>query len=443
MITRKKPLDITFPETLPVEKPDWTKTTRVYKVITPLWGGGVVANVNDPVTLIRGSSIRGHLRFWWRALRGNSNGSTVAEMREKENSIWGSTKVPSQVKITVNVTNTGTPFQPESILLPTHPRYMRITDVGDMNSKDAYVTFPLRLTPDERRAHKDPASLTENVQFSLVLDYPDDVGEEVEAALWAWQTFGGIGARTRRGMGAIDCIQVDGVPQHPKPINGFEKSIKENLEKWIIAGDFPAGVPHLTRELDYKLTGRQQDATLGIEALRKIIGQYKDFRQSRPDSKWDPRHPGRSHWPESDLIRACFPGRAFRHSIQHRVHGKAPRAVFGLPLIIHFKHYKEGEQDPEETTIQGVGGIDRLASPLIIRPVHLSSGFAGMAVLLEWETLNDEDEPYTPPGGLAVVDKNDKVLYNPSTRLSPADASKIAPLHGNTNPLQEFLNSII
>lgn len=437
MITRKKPLDITFPETLPVEKPDWTKTTRVYKVITPLWGGGVVANVNDPVTLIRGSSIRGHLRFWWRALRGNSNGSTVAEMREKENSIWGSTKVPSQVKITVNVTNTGTPFQPESILLPTHPRYMRITDVGDMNSKDAYVTFPLRLTPDERRAHKDPASLTENVQFSLVLEYPDDVGEEVEAALWAWQTFGGIGARTRRGMGAIECIQVDGVPQHPKPINGFEKSIKVNLEKWIIAGDFPAGVPHLTRELDYKLTGRQQDATLGIEAQRNIIGQYKRFRQSRPGR-------GRSHWPEPDLIRDCFPRKVFRHSVNPaRVQGKAPRAVFGLPMIIHFKTYDEGLQDPEETTIQGVGDIDRLASPLIIRPVHLAQVYAGMAALLEWDTLNADDEPYTPPGGLAVVDKNDKVLYNPSTRLSPADARAIVPLQGNTNPLQEFLNSII
>lgn len=424
MINRKKPLDITFPETLPVKKTGWTETTRVYKVITPLWGGGVEANKNDPVTLIRGSSIRGHLRFWWRALRGNSNGSTISEMREKENSIWGSTQVPSQVKITVNVTNKGTNFQ------ATNFHGDQIADVGAMNSKDAYVTFPLRTLN---------ASLTENVQFSVVFEYPDDVGEEVEAALWAWQTFGGIGARTRRGMGAIECIQVGKIPQLPQSANDFQKSVSENLKKWIVAGDFPAGVPHLSRRLNYKLTGKQ-DYITGIEAQRNIIGQYKNFRQSRPGTRKDP---GRSHWPEPDLIRACFPGRAFRHSIEHRVHGKAPRAVFGLPLIIHFKHYKEGEQDPEETTIQGVGGIDRLASPLIIRPVHLSSGFAGMAVLLEWETLNDEDEPYTPPGGLAVVVGHDSVLYNPSTRLSLADASAIVPLHGNTNPLQEFLNSII
>jgi len=435
MINRKNPLDIDFPETLPVEKPGWTKTTRIYKVITPLWGGGVEANINDPVTLIRGSSIRGHLRFWWRALRGNSNGSTITAMREKENSIWGSTKTPSQVKITVNVTKKGTPFQPESILLPTNPRYTEITDVGDMNSRDAYVTFPLRLSSEDRRARKQPASLAENVQFSVELEYPDNVSKEVEAALWAWQTFGGIGARTRRGMGAIECIQIGEILQLPQSANDFQNLVRENLIQWIEAGDFPAGVPHLCRPLKIKLTGKQNDIT-GIEALRNIIAKYKAFRQSRPGR-------GRSHWPEPDLIRASFRGRIFRHPIAHPVQGKAPRAVFGLPLIIHFRTYKDGKgEDPEETTIQGVGEINRLASPLIIRPLHLAQGFAGMAVLLEWDTVNDMDEPYTPPGGLAVVDKNDHVLYNPSTRLTPGDARAIVPLSGNTNPLQKFLDTI-
>lgn len=433
MITRKKPLDFDFPKTIPVQKPGWTITTRTYKVITPLWGGGVEANVNDPVTLIRGSSIRGHLRFWWRALRGNSNGSTITAMREKENSIWGSTKVPSQVKISVNVTNKGTKFQARN------SRGEQIEDVGAMNSKDAYVTFPLRLTYDERQANKAPASLTENIQFSVVLEYPDSVKDEVEAALWAWQTFGGIGARTRRGMGAIECIQVDKDPLVLQSANDFQKSISENLKKWIVPGStFPEGVPHISLKLVYKLTGRQNDNT-GIEALRNIINQYRDFRQSR-------RGRGRSHWPEPDLIRACFPGRTFRHSITHRVRGKAPRAVFGLPLIIHFKNYDDGQgEDPDETTIQGVNGIDRLASPLIIRPTHLSSGFAGMAVLLEWDTLDEMDEPYTPPGGLAVVDGRNTVLYNPSTRLTPADASHIEPLKirgCETNPLIGFLRYI-
>ncbi len=433
MINRKKPLDIKFPEEMvPALKTGWMQTTRRYKVITPLWGGGVKANENDPITLIRGSSIRGHLRFWWRALRGNSDEGTIIEMRRRENEIWGSTKAPSQVKISVRVTNAGTKFQ------PTNFKNESIQDVGAMNSKDAYVTFPLRLGKSDKQAGKSPAVLKENVEFNLELEYPDSLKDEVEAALWGWQTFGGIGARTRRGMGAIECTHIDGVPQKPVARSDFDEYIRSNLNSWKQEGDFPVGVPHLSPRAVFKLTGSQNYQTW-IEALRNIIGQYKRFRQSRPGGG---QHPGRSHWPEPDLIKDCFPKKTFRHPPEHKVQGKAPRAVFGLPIIIKFKPYDYGEmQDPDETTIQGVGKIDRMASPLIIRPVHLAEGFAGLAVLLEWDPLNPHDEAYTPPGGLAVV-QGKKVLYNPSTKLTPADAMHIQPLNGNPNPSTKFIDSI-
>jgi len=432
MINRKEALNINFPKTIePVPKKGWSQTTRHYKVIIPLWGGGVKANENDPITLIRGSSIRGHLRFWWRAIRGNSNGSSLAAMRTRENEIWGSTESPSQVKISVQVTKPGSKFQ------PTNFKNESIQDVGAMNSKDAYVTFPLRLSKEDKINNKPPATLKENVEFELELEYPDSLKKEVEAALWAWQTFGGVGARTRRGMGAIECTEIDGEQQNAVAGSAYVDSIRKNLSCWIQADDFPVGVPHLSPTAVFKLTGNQNDQT-GIEALRNIIGQYKRFRQSRPGTAKDP---GRSHWPEADLIKDCFPGRTFRHPASHHVRKKAPRAVFGLPIIIQFKKYDNGLQDPDDTTIQGVGKIDRLASPLIIRPVHLAEGFAGMAVLLEWDPLNPYDEAYTPPGGLAVM-QGIVILYNPSTVLTSADAMHIQPLNGNPNPLTKFIDSI-
>ena len=423
MINRKKPLDIEFPETNWVKKDNWTITTRQYKLITPLWGGGVEANVNDPVTLIRGSSIRGHLRFWWRALRGNSNAGTIVKMRERENEIWGSTKAPSQVKISVRVINPGREFH------PIDSRGRPINDIGAVQSMDTYIAFPLRQTNSE---------LKENVEFTLELEFPNDYEKDVEAALWAWQTFGGIGARTRRGMGAIECTHIDDVPQKPVTGSEYGKYIRKKLETWIEEGDFPLGVPHLSRVSVFKLTGNQNYQT-GIEALRNIIGQYKRFRQSRPGGG---PHPGRSHWPEPDLIKDCFPKKTFRHPPGHKVQGKAPRAVFGLPIIIRFKEYNDGgHEDPDDTTIQGVGKIDRLASPLIIRPVLLNEGFAGLAVLLEWKPLNANDKAYTPPGGLTLM-QGDKVLFNPSAKLTPAEAKHITPLDGNTNPLTKFIDSI-
>src|SRR5437870_636220 len=61
---------------------------RVYTLITPLFGGGAMAGERDEVTVIRGTEIRGHLRFWWRACYGGRY-KDVGEMKWVEDRIWG------------------------------------------------------------------------------------------------------------------------------------------------------------------------------------------------------------------------------------------------------------------------------------------------------------------------------------------------------------------
>ena len=43
---------------------------RTYTLLTPLFGGGVEPREADPVSVVRATAVRGHLRFWWRAVRG-------------------------------------------------------------------------------------------------------------------------------------------------------------------------------------------------------------------------------------------------------------------------------------------------------------------------------------------------------------------------------------
>jgi CRISPR-associated protein Cmr1 len=81
---------------------------REYQLITPLFGGGVEPNTPDPVTTIRATEIRGHLRFWWRATRGGQF-KTIKELKEAEDIIWGAaSKVgyerPSLVGIEITYT---------------------------------------------------------------------------------------------------------------------------------------------------------------------------------------------------------------------------------------------------------------------------------------------------------------------------------------------------
>ena len=79
-----------FPDNLPEVDPHLDLNIKIYRiqVITPIFGGGVKAGKNDSVTPIRPSSIRGHLRFWWRAIC-RAKFETADQLFDREGEIWG------------------------------------------------------------------------------------------------------------------------------------------------------------------------------------------------------------------------------------------------------------------------------------------------------------------------------------------------------------------
>lgn len=58
------------------------------EVVTPILGGAAVVRQVDDVDFIRPASVRGHLRFWWRALNGHCF-NTSTELYKKESALWG------------------------------------------------------------------------------------------------------------------------------------------------------------------------------------------------------------------------------------------------------------------------------------------------------------------------------------------------------------------
>src|SRR5205085_1302593 len=82
-------------------------------------------------------------------------------------------------------------------------RYDPTTDIP------AYAAFPLQHSEEELRQMMPPSKkVRDNVNFRLTISFPSNRKDDVAAALWAWETFGGIGARTRRGFGALHCTNV-------------------------------------------------------------------------------------------------------------------------------------------------------------------------------------------------------------------------------------------
>jgi CRISPR-associated protein Cmr1 len=348
---------------------------RKYKLITPLFGGGVKPKEADPIKVIRETSIRGQLRFWWRAMRGVG---TLAKMKEREDALFGSGgEKASQSKVLIYVKDID-----NGRAKPIYRINNYRVEFLDRNSSINYAGFSLPQTDKELRKLRDeqkpavPIDLQEDIAFSLEISFPESETVEIEAALWAWETFGGIGGRTRRGFGAIQ--RADG---ELLPSSDVEQKIRENLQKYLLPSkNCDERVPHLLLTSVFKI----KKAVNSQKAWENLIDKLRQFRQARREGS-DPERPmkkGRSYWSEPDEIRRMTGRDAYgRHKPKHNVH-KFPRAEFGLPIIFHFI----GDGEPGDTELKPVG-FTRLASPLILRPIACSDGAVGIALILETPPL--------------------------------------------------------
>lgn len=441
--------------------PDIITQTRTYKLITPLFGGGAKTQKPDDVTTVRATEVRGHLRFWWRATRGGMFNGDLKKMKEAEELIWGAAakngkKGHSKVKINVkekkSLVSDDSPFSVIERENKNDKKEKRlVAQYHEKSIAPAYVAFPLQPPQDElKHVGQKTASVKIGVEFILEISYPKELLDkannkeinlevEIGSALWAWETFGGIGARTRRGFGALLC------DNSVKPtMQSAKVEIQNRLNDYVVDENFPKGVPHLSKKLEFRTIESQNE----ISAWKYLIEKMKNFRQNREPAK--DKTPGRSYWPEPDSIRRILnEKKKFTfgvHNPEHKVINKFPRAKFGLP--INFEFPKKSDRDPNKTILQGkpLGNnkyIDRLASPLIVRPISCSDGAIALAVKLEWKPI-ETDESYTPPGGLFLTGKG-YGDYPVDSNIDVTDAKNIEPLKsikGKPQPdvLQAFLD---
>jgi CRISPR-associated protein Cmr1 len=410
--------------------------TRSYRLITPLLGGGVESKEADPVKCVSEKGIRGQLRFWWRACKGasafTSQRDILRDLKEREAAIWGSASSsaspsPSKVLLAVRIVNQG--FEDEPFILDqrNRPRTRTGTVVP------SYGAFSLQPTEEERarilkgelRLRVVRVGVEFELTLGLALGLTPEQKEEIDSTLWCWETFGGVGGRTRRGFGALQLVkQDDRIVEHP-PLAKVDDIINEMLGEKVAKGNWHDSVPHLSTNAGQLKVTRKQDpradftkhdgeamqVTSALKAWRHLVDSLQRFRQSPRTST---HYHGRSHWPEPDAIRRKTTYAAHR-APEHPVTDKFPRAAFGLPIIFKFKDDDVRQGDPPQTTLAGVKH-NRLASPLILRPLACANGDAvGLALIL--------DTPRTPPGG-AFLEGHGPVPID----LSSAEAAQIDPL---------------
>lgn len=329
-------------------------------LVTPMFGGGPQSNSIDQDRPIRESAIRGHLRFWWRATRGAAC-KNANELSKREAEIFGHTEQASQIQVVTH-------YETDEV--------KRNSKVFFKKKNHPFPRYVLSNMKDET-PYLMKAQFSLNIRLSKKTTQYELIKKEVEAALWAWINFGGLGSRTRRGCGSLYC----------KQFSPYNKRTKSQLEKWfeqkLLEYDIQLPVssrewPTLSRE--FKV---QAFPSSMISSWQSVIQTYETFRRrSNPDKKR-----GRSCWPEADTIRLLTGKAKSGHHIPYPKekpfkYQAFPRAQFGLPIQFRFAP-KDSGKDPDPVTLLPKGK-DRLASPLILKPLAINQEESvGMVMVLQ------------------------------------------------------------
>ncbi|WP_437677255.1 type III-B CRISPR module RAMP protein Cmr1 [Sorangium sp. So ce131] len=393
--------------------PDIIDEVRTYEFLTPVFGSGVTVKGQhkhvDPVTPIRAASMRGQLRFWWRAC--NPQGCrTPEELREKEDRVFGSTEEPS--RLTVEVVAQPAAYAPVEVLAG---KFEAVPGMAEI----AYGSFPLRAEAKSGAGGTHGVLHRLSGPWQVRFRYPRELRSDIEAALWAFAHFGGLGGRTRRGFGAV--VEVRPEPeQTPAMEVGWASHVKGLQVPW----------PHLPRWSDAGrklVVRRERHWQDGLAAQKFLLGRLRELRQGATGrTNGGTNRAGRSLWPEPDEIRRLTPCSHRHHLPEHPVHA-FPRASFGLPIIFKFKNDKEG--DPAQTTL-APRGYNRWASPLVLRPHRGPAGIEAIALLLEPRV----------PDALELRGKRERDRWQVRRALSPEEARKTTPMGATAlDPLDRFL----
>ena len=217
------------------------------KVVTPMFLGGPEKQAE-----LRPQSIKGALRFWFRATHQN--------YREKEKRLFGSEEHGiGCFSVTIKCKN----------LHPNEKLQLRDND-------------PLRYLAYGTENRK---AIPEGSTFSVDLCFRPWVEAEetdsINKAIWAWLVFGGLGARSRRGFGSLSVCPPPGGHQFQFNVDirfpsktGLSKSITRFINDIDTQSDLPS---HSCFSGQSRcLVGPEKDNA--EDALRSIAENLRDYR---------------------------------------------------------------------------------------------------------------------------------------------------------------------
>jgi len=304
------------------------KITFTCETITPMF----IAGADGQTPELRAPSIKGALRFWWRAVNGHLS---LKELKEREAEIFGGTNPARRSSVSVRIDFNKKHLTEKTILEGQPSNYVdQFKNHFNLawenfnrayQGKDAAITYLFYSVLFQGKRPFIDIGLKFDIIFT---SRSQECLKKVVATFWLLVHFGGIGTRTRRGAGA------------------FAANVKED-EK------------NLLREWDIKFGDNQKNeiADFVQNNYQKVINLIKIESNSKKNTFTnliDPsifvsNHAENLSW-NTVLSEVGKPFMEYRTRNKHKWD---KMAIFGLPI-----RHKRG-------TVQ-IRKKNRRASPLII-----------------------------------------------------------------------------
>lgn len=314
------------------------KITFEIETITPMF----LAGADQSKAEIRAASIKGLLRFWWRALQAESD---LEKLRQKEAQIFGSSdEGVGGANFSIRVT------QPNEKPIAVYPNPGRQDPVG-------YHLYSVFMQKGKERPY-----YPEGSKFKIILSSRDEnVLKIASASLWTLVYLGAIGTRARRGAGNMVV----------RDIKGEGELFSDTALDFIPKGSNSQEVAEWLKR--------------NFESAKKIINngkamfisEYSNLSFSRfvianePFKTW------------KDALGATG-FKSFRDNNKSRIF---ETASFGFPIIHRTSH----------TTVTGRAGNENLlrrTSPIIFKVIKSNNHYYWLVIRLSGEFL--------PEGGVII-----------------------------------------
>lgn len=174
------------------------------EVITPMF----LAGADGTTPELRAPSIKGALRFWWRAMNGHL---PLAELQKRETEIFGGTSVDSRQRSKVIIRVECDKFE-SSYKMPVYNintydgKYRNINVLYYL----AYGHTEYKKIDGRGQTVLSHPFIPPKTKFKIVLRMPNDIKDEIVQSFIAISQFSGIGSKSRNGFGCFGISQILG-----------------------------------------------------------------------------------------------------------------------------------------------------------------------------------------------------------------------------------------